>query len=71
MSDVTMIGLGAMGSALALAYLRNGHGVSVWNRTTARMTSVGNEGAVPCETAWQAVRASPVTVICIDNYDAT
>lgn len=71
MSDVTMIGLGAMGSALARAFLRNGHGVSIWNRTKARMTPVANEGAVPYETAWQAVRASPVTVICIDNYDAT
>lgn len=71
MSDVTMIGLGAMGSALARAFLRNGHTVSIWNRTKARMIPVANDGAAPYETAAQAVHASPVTVICIDNYDAT
>ena len=32
MSDVTVIGLGAMGSAIANAFLNAGHDVTVWNR---------------------------------------
>ena len=33
MTDVTCVGLGLMGSALARALLAAGHEVSVWNRT--------------------------------------
>lgn len=36
MSEVSVIGLGAMGSALAGALLRDGHRITVWNRTTAK-----------------------------------
>ena len=32
MSDVTVIGLGAMGSAIANEFLNAGHDVTVWNR---------------------------------------
>ncbi len=34
--DIGLIGLGTMGSALALNIADNGFGVAVWNRTTAR-----------------------------------
>jgi len=33
MSDISMIGLGAMGRALAKAQVGAGHGVTVWNRS--------------------------------------
>ncbi len=33
MIDVSQIGLGAMGSALARAFLGAGHSLCVWNRT--------------------------------------
>ena len=32
MSDVTVIGLGAMGAAIAKAFLNAGHSATVWNR---------------------------------------
>ena len=41
MTDVTMIGLGAMGSALARAFIGAGHSVTVWNRTAARIEATG------------------------------
>ena len=71
MTDVTMIGLGAMGSALARAFLRSGHSVTVWNRTAARMQPLVHLGATVAPSPADAAGASPVTVICIDNYATT
>jgi len=71
MSDVTMIGLGAMGSALASAFLGAGHGVTVWNRTAAKMAPLVVLGAKAAESVAKAVEASPIVVVCIDNYAAT
>ena len=71
MSDVTMIGLGAMGSALARAFLRAGYSVTVWNRTAARMQPLVDLGATAAPSPADAARASPVTVVCIDNYATT
>ena len=71
MTDVTMMGLGAMGSALARAFLGAGHRVTVWNRTAARMTPLVALGAEAAGTPAIAAGASPVCVICIDSYDAT
>lgn len=34
-SDVAVLGLGQMGSALAAAFLKAGHRVTVWNRSEA------------------------------------
>ena len=69
MTDVTMIGLGAMGSALARAFLGAGHGVTVWNRTVSKMEPLSALGANAVSSISEAVEASPVIVICIDNYD--
>jgi phosphoglycerate dehydrogenase-like enzyme len=40
-SEVSVIGLGAMGSALARALLHNGDRVTVWNRTSAKAEPLG------------------------------
>ena len=37
MTDITVIGLGLMGSALARAINRAGHGLTVWNRSSDKM----------------------------------
>jgi 3-hydroxyisobutyrate dehydrogenase-like beta-hydroxyacid dehydrogenase len=71
MTDVTMIGLGAMGSALARAFIGGGHSVTVWNRTAARTTPLVSLGAKAASSPDDAAMASPVCVVCIDNYDAT
>ena len=37
MSDISTLGLGLMGSALARSLVKGGHDVTVWNRSPARM----------------------------------
>jgi 3-hydroxyisobutyrate dehydrogenase-like beta-hydroxyacid dehydrogenase len=71
MTDVTMIGLGAMGSALARAIIGAGHSVTIWNRRAARMEPLVSLGATAASSPRDAAKASPVTVVCVDNYDAT
>jgi 3-hydroxyisobutyrate dehydrogenase-like beta-hydroxyacid dehydrogenase len=45
MSDVTVIGLGAMGSAIAKAELQAGHTVTVWNRSPSKINLLVELGA--------------------------
>lgn len=71
MTDVTMIGLGAMGGALARAFLGAGHEVTVWNRTSSKTESLLALGAYGGPSIFGAVEASPTIVICIDNYDVS
>ncbi len=71
MSEVTVIGLGAMGSALARALVHSGHRVTVWNRTMEKASSLVSDGAVLASSATSAVAASPVVIVCVDNYDVT
>ena len=68
MNNVSMIGLGAMGSALARALLRGGNRVAVWNRTSAKAEPLGRDGAHIATDAASAVGASPVVLVCVDNY---
>ncbi len=71
MTDVTMIGLGAMGSALARAFIGAGHSLTIWNRTAARMKPLVSLGATAASSPADAAVASPVCVVCIDNYSTT
>jgi 3-hydroxyisobutyrate dehydrogenase-like beta-hydroxyacid dehydrogenase len=70
-NEVSVIGMGAMGSTLARELLRNGHRVTVWNRTSAKAEPLVQDGAVLAPNPVSAVSASPVVVICVDDYDAT
>jgi 3-hydroxyisobutyrate dehydrogenase-like beta-hydroxyacid dehydrogenase len=67
-SEVAVIGLGAMGSALAHVLLRAGKQVTVWNRSRAKTEAVTSAGAHVSETMLSALTASPVFLICVDNY---
>jgi 3-hydroxyisobutyrate dehydrogenase-like beta-hydroxyacid dehydrogenase len=69
--EVSVIGLGTMGSALARLLIRNGHRVAVWNRTNAKAEPLVKEGAVLASSAAAAVAASPFVVICVHDYKAT
>jgi 3-hydroxyisobutyrate dehydrogenase-like beta-hydroxyacid dehydrogenase len=71
MSEISMIGLGAMGSALARALLKSGHGLTVWNRSPQKMEPLAALGAETAERVADAVQASPLIMVCIDNYAAT
>lgn len=71
MGEVSVIGLGVMGSALARALLRDKHRVTVWNRTNAKAEPLVREGAVLAPSAASAVGASPVVIVCVDSYKVT
>jgi 3-hydroxyisobutyrate dehydrogenase-like beta-hydroxyacid dehydrogenase len=66
-----MIGLGAMGSALAQAFLSAGHKTTVWNRTSSKMKPLVAQGATGAASISGAIEASPIIVICVDNYEVT
>lgn len=66
-----MIGLGAMGSALARAQIGAGRSVTVWNRSAGKMEPLVALGAEPAASVAQAVEASPVIMVCVDNYTIT
>ena len=68
MSDITVIGLGAMGSALAKAQINAGHNVTVWNRTTDKMPPLVALGANGAASFQEAIQASPIILICVDCY---
>lgn len=65
---VTVLGLGPMGYALAAAFAQAGHPTTTWNRTTTRPTPHGTTRAASVA---EAVAASPLTVVCLIDYDAT
>ncbi len=71
MSDITVIGLGMMGSALARAIQQADHGLTVWNRSPGKMQPFVDDGAAGAPDVVSAVTASPVILVCIDNYAVT
>lgn len=70
MKDVTVIGLGNMGSALARALQTNGHTVTVWNRSPKKAAPLVAIGAVLAPSAAAAIRASRHIIMCVTNYVA-
>ncbi|MFF0513626.1 NAD(P)-dependent oxidoreductase [Streptomyces sp. NPDC004250] len=68
---VTVLGLGPMGRALAAAFLDAGLRTTVWNRTPGRDGDLAARGAAVAASAEEAVAASPLTVACVVNYDAS
>jgi 3-hydroxyisobutyrate dehydrogenase-like beta-hydroxyacid dehydrogenase len=71
MSEISVIGLGAMGSALAQALQQSGHELTVWNRSTEKMKPFIANGATGAASVYAAVVASPVILVCVDNYATT
>ncbi|MER5400815.1 NAD(P)-binding domain-containing protein [Streptomyces sp. NPDC002599] len=64
-TSVTMLGLGAMGTALARTWLAAGHPLTVWNRTPARGAALAAEGAKVADSAAAAVAANTLIVVCL------
>ncbi|MEU1191384.1 NAD(P)-binding domain-containing protein [Streptomyces sp. NPDC005859] len=64
-TSVTLLGLGAMGTALARTWLAAGHPLTVWNRTPARAATLAAEGARAADSAAEAVAAHTLVVVCL------
>lgn len=67
---VTLLGLGAMGTALADAWLTAGHPLTVWNRNPRRAEPFAARGATVAATAGEAVAAGRLVVLCLLDDDS-
>ncbi|NYJ03069.1 3-hydroxyisobutyrate dehydrogenase-like beta-hydroxyacid dehydrogenase [Nocardioides thalensis] len=67
---VTVLGTGAMGSALARTFLDRGHAVTVWNRTESKAAPLLAAGAAWRPTPAEAAAASPLVVVCLLDQTA-
>ncbi|UJC80864.1 NAD(P)-dependent oxidoreductase [Rhodococcus erythropolis] len=67
--DVSILGTGLMGTALAQALIRSGTKVTVWNRTADRALPLAATGATVAESPQSAIAASPLIVISLLNYE--
>ncbi|GAA4233990.1 NAD(P)-binding domain-containing protein [Actinomadura meridiana] len=69
-APVTVIGLGLMGQALSRAFLKAGHPTTVWNRTPTKAKPLVAEGAQVAPTINDALKAAPLTIVCLTDYEA-
>ncbi|MFF3345341.1 NAD(P)-dependent oxidoreductase [Streptomyces sp. NPDC002779] len=69
-TPLTLLGTGAMGTALARAWLAAGHPVTVWNRTPARAEALAAEGATVASSAARAVAANRLVIACLLDDDS-
>lgn len=68
MTDVSVIGTGMMGAAVAHDLIRRGLSVTVWNRTPEKTAPLVLEGASAASSARAAIGASPVSIIIVAGY---
>ena len=71
MSDLSVIGLGKMGAALASTLLQSGRSVTVWNRSAAKAGPLVEAGAILASSPEQAIAASDATIVCIKTHKTT
>lgn len=67
-TQVSVLGLGAMGTALADALVKAGHATTVWNRTPGKADGLVALGAGAAATAGDAVRAGEVVIACLLDH---
>ncbi|MFJ3713729.1 NAD(P)-dependent oxidoreductase [Streptomyces sp. NPDC090053] len=70
LTPVTVLGLGPMGRALASAFLKARHPVTVWNRTPGKAGDLLERGAVAADSVQDAVESGQVIITCLIDYDA-
>jgi 3-hydroxyisobutyrate dehydrogenase-like beta-hydroxyacid dehydrogenase len=69
-SQVAVIGLGAMGSRIARRLFDSGHELVVWNRTPAKADELVSSGATLAESPAAAVRDAELVITMVTNPDA-
>ncbi|MFI9763993.1 NAD(P)-dependent oxidoreductase [Streptomyces sp. NPDC051963] len=65
---VSVLGVGAMGSALAGALVKAGHATTVWNRSPGKVDELVTQGAQAAATAGDAVRTSRLVIACLLDH---
>jgi 3-hydroxyisobutyrate dehydrogenase-like beta-hydroxyacid dehydrogenase len=69
MSDVTVIGAGAMGSALVEVFATSGTEVMVWNRTREKAEALSGPRVRVARSVAEALTSSPLTIMSVANHD--
>ena len=67
LTDITFIGLGRMGSALARCFLQSGKSLTVFNRSPDKTAQFEGEANIAASVA-EACEQSPLTVMCVSDY---
>lgn len=67
---VTVLGTGAMGAGVAGSLLREGHEVTVWNRSADKAAPLGERGATVADDAGAAVADAEVVLLTLFDTDA-
>ncbi|MGO1736451.1 MAG: NAD(P)-dependent oxidoreductase [Leucobacter sp.] len=67
-SSLTLVGLGAMGHALATTALDAGHPLTVWNRTPGKAGALTARGAAEAASIDEALTASGLVVACLYDH---
>ncbi|MBG0830088.1 NAD(P)-dependent oxidoreductase [Planomonospora sp. ID67723] len=67
---VTVIGTGAIGSAVVRRLLAGGRDVVVWNRTASRSARLVEEGALPAGSIREAISSSPLVLLTLTDHAA-
>ncbi len=67
---VTVLGTGAMGAGVAQSLLREGHDVTVWNRSRERAEPLAEHGATVADDAGSAVAQAEVVLLTLFDADA-
>lgn len=68
--DVSVLGTGAIGTAVARVLLAAGLSVVVWNRTPSHAAALLDVGARLAPSAAAAVTASPLSLLCLTDHAA-
>jgi 3-hydroxyisobutyrate dehydrogenase-like beta-hydroxyacid dehydrogenase len=69
-TPVTVLGLGAMGTALARAFLAAGHPTTVWNRTPGRSPELDELGVTRASSVADVLAVSPLIIVCLLDDDS-
>tara|TARA_B110000858_G_scaffold182760_1_gene222456 strand:- start:57 stop:950 length:894 start_codon:yes stop_codon:yes gene_type:complete len=69
-TNISVIGLGSMGLALAKTLLKSDSKISVWNRTLSKSQDLNNKGAHVCLSPIEALQCSEIIIVCLSNYEA-
>jgi len=71
MTKLSVIGLGAMGTALAQCLLKNNYQLTVWNRSPDKIVPLVSAGAQEAASVANVVEVSPIVIVCIKNHEET
>jgi 3-hydroxyisobutyrate dehydrogenase-like beta-hydroxyacid dehydrogenase len=69
MSDVSVIGAGAMGSALVEVFAGSGTEVMVWNRTATKAEALSGPRVRVARSVAEALTSSPLTIVSVSDHE--